>query len=276
MWGGGCCVAVRYTVEQYFRKSEKVTVTGRRLFFRGDGLCRFHSMWCNARNWLLWHGRETSAHISLCICRVASGPSITKTCLYNFDRLRTHFYIVKLGFTGVYIIFLISAKHIECGYSLERGGSNEYPQSMFWAEKWKNIRVFIRKFSVFGGEISRYFDKRVFVMLVACGITILWPFLSLFITWFQSAKFVWFRNIPHFRLRKYEIWRSMNSNIHWFGFYGPQEIFTCIEPIVHQRSAQTGKPGEKAPDHPSHMWPKRGSNHSGEKPNGLIVNFSIH
>ena len=30
---------------------------------------------------------------------------ITKTCLYNFDPLKPHFYIVKLGFRGVYIIF---------------------------------------------------------------------------------------------------------------------------------------------------------------------------
>ena len=44
---------------------------------------------------------------------------ITKTCLYNFDPLKPHFYIVKLGFTGVYIIFLISAQNIDCGYSLE-------------------------------------------------------------------------------------------------------------------------------------------------------------
>ena len=36
--------------------------------------------------------------------------TITKTCLYNFDPLKPHFYIVKLGFTGVYIIFLISAQ----------------------------------------------------------------------------------------------------------------------------------------------------------------------
>ena len=57
-----------------------------------------------------------------------------KTYLYNFDPLKPHFYIVKLGFTGVYIIFLISAHNIDCGYSLElpwRGSSNEYPQSMF-------------------------------------------------------------------------------------------------------------------------------------------------
>ena len=59
---------------------------------------------------------------------------IAKTCLYNFDPFKPHFCIVKLGFTGVYIIFLISVQNIDCGYSLEpprRGGSNEYPQSMF-------------------------------------------------------------------------------------------------------------------------------------------------
>ena len=51
--------------------------------------------------------------------------NITKISLYNSDPLKPHFYIVKLGFTGVYIIFLISAQNIDCGYSLEpprRGG----------------------------------------------------------------------------------------------------------------------------------------------------------
>ena len=63
-----------------------------------------------------------------------SHQTITKTSLYNVNPLKPNFYIVKLGFTGVYIIFLISAHNIDCGYSLEpprRGGSNEYPQSMF-------------------------------------------------------------------------------------------------------------------------------------------------
>ena len=58
---------------------------------------------------------------------------ITKTYLYNFDPLKPHFYILKLGFAGVQVIFLISAQNMDCGYSLEpprRGGSNEYPQSM--------------------------------------------------------------------------------------------------------------------------------------------------
>ena len=63
--------------------------------------------------------------------------NITKTYLYNFDPLKPHFYLVELGFIGVYIIFLISTQNIGCGYSLEpprRGGSNEYQQSMFLAE----------------------------------------------------------------------------------------------------------------------------------------------
>ena len=38
------------------------------------------------------------------------GQPITKTSLYNFDPLKPHFYIVKLGFKGVYFISLISAQ----------------------------------------------------------------------------------------------------------------------------------------------------------------------
>ena len=34
---------------------------------------------------------------------------ITRTYLHNFDPLKPHVYTVKLGFTGVYIIFLVSA-----------------------------------------------------------------------------------------------------------------------------------------------------------------------
>ena len=62
---------------------------------------------------------------------------ITKTYLYNFDPLKPHFYIVKLGYTGLHTIFSFLLKNIDCGYSLEpprQGGSNEYPQSMFRAE----------------------------------------------------------------------------------------------------------------------------------------------
>ena len=45
-----------------------------------------------------------------------------------------HFYIEKLGYAGVYLVFLFLFQNIDCKYSLEpphRGGSNVYPQSMF-------------------------------------------------------------------------------------------------------------------------------------------------
>ena len=91
---------------------------------------------------------------------------ITKTCLYNVDPLKPHFYIVKVRFTGVYIIFLISAQNIDYGYSLEpprRGGSNEYPQSVFLSRKKKNIRIFIWKFSFFlVVKFSVYLSRLVF------------------------------------------------------------------------------------------------------------------
>ena len=41
----------------------------------------------------------------------------------------------------MFAIFLIFAQNIDCGYKLEpprRGGSNEYPQSMFLSKNKKN------------------------------------------------------------------------------------------------------------------------------------------
>ena len=87
--------------------------------------------------------------------------NITKTYLYNFDPLKPHFYTVKLGFTGVYIMFLISAKYIECWYSLEpprRGGSNEYKNLCFKQKYEKYQSFFIWKFSVFGGKTFHIFE----------------------------------------------------------------------------------------------------------------------
>ena len=79
--------------------------------------------------------KENKTKFDISICGLLN--IIKKTYLYNFDPLKSQFCIVKLRFTGVYIIFLISAQNIDCWYSLEpprRGGSNEYPQSMFCAE----------------------------------------------------------------------------------------------------------------------------------------------
>ena len=64
---------------------------------------------------------------------------ITKTCLYNFDPLKPHFYTVKLGFTGVYIIFLTSAqKHTL--WVLVRSASPNV--NLCFEQTYEKIRVF--------------------------------------------------------------------------------------------------------------------------------------
>ena len=125
--------------------------------------------------------------------KVSFGP-ITKTCLYNFDPLKPHFYIVKLGFTGVYIIFLISAQKHGLWYLLEpprRGGSNEYPQSMFWAEIWK-ISEFLSDFCHFlVVKFSVYFNRRVFVMRHSLHSYILQANLGLYCRHMPENVFAW-------------------------------------------------------------------------------------
>ena len=87
--------------------------------------------------------------------------SITKTCLYNFDPLKPHFYIVKLWFTGVHISFHISAQNIDCGYSLEpprRGGSNESHNLCFEQKYEKYQNFYLKIFIFFGGKIFNIFE----------------------------------------------------------------------------------------------------------------------
>ena len=87
----------------------------------------------------------------------ALGAHITKTCLYHFDPLKPHFYIVKLGFTGVYIIFLISAQNIDCGYTLEPPLTSTH--NLCFEQKYEKYQSRLSGyFSVFGGEIFYPFE----------------------------------------------------------------------------------------------------------------------
>ena len=72
---------------------------------------------------------------------------ITKTRLYNFDSLKSHFYIVKLGLKGVYIIFLILLKNIYCEFSLEP--PRRVPIIYILSRDTKNIRIFYLKIFLF-------------------------------------------------------------------------------------------------------------------------------
>ena len=75
---------------------------------------------------------------------------ITKTYLYNFDPLKPHFCIVKLGFTGVYIIFLLSAqKHrlwvlVRTASAVLRSTHN-----LCFEQKYENIRIFYLNIFIF-------------------------------------------------------------------------------------------------------------------------------
>ena len=96
---------------------------------RGAGVCNIWKQSIKARVVNSYHDKLHQDKTMLQLLFA----NITKTCLYNFDPHTPHFYIVELGFTGVYISFSNYAKNIDCGYLLElprRGGSNEYSQFM--------------------------------------------------------------------------------------------------------------------------------------------------
>ena len=87
-----CCLIAAYKVLCYtlplaFLKSMK-------LRFRFNWFCRYFS--------------QRIRKLNICPVVLPSAPLIRKTRLYNSDPQKPHFYIVKLGFTGVYIIFLLS------------------------------------------------------------------------------------------------------------------------------------------------------------------------
>ena len=81
------------------------------------------------------NSKLSSSVIRLCDFKVTRNVQPSRKHAYIIlTPCKPHFYIVKLGFTGVYIIFLIPAQKHRLRYSLEpprRGGSNGYPQSMF-------------------------------------------------------------------------------------------------------------------------------------------------
>ena len=176
----------------------------------------------NCAQWRFWsHSANAQAELNLRWTHI-----ITKTYLYNVDPLYPNFYIVKLGFTGLYVIFLISAqkhrlwvlvrtstqKH-RLWYSLEpprQGGSNEYPQSMFWAVVWKISELLSEKLQVLVVKFSIYLNRRVFVM---CP----WVhFLTLRIKYWRITKTRLFKYIENFTSKNWKF--SDKKNLIFFIF----------------------------------------------------------
>ena len=69
--------------------------------------------------------------------------SIRKTCQCNVYPLEPHFYIVKLGFTGVYLFFLFLLQNIEAVLTCTHNLCFEQKK------KKKNIKIFLMKLSFF-------------------------------------------------------------------------------------------------------------------------------
>ena len=97
---------------------------------------------------------------------------IMKTYLYNFDPpppLKSHFYIVKLEFTGVYIIFLICAWKYRLWVLVRTASPRRFervPTIYVFKHKYeKHQNFFIWKFSFLKMKFSIILNRRVFEML---------------------------------------------------------------------------------------------------------------
>ena len=106
------------------------------------------------------------------VCKLRHYVCIKKTRLYNFDPLplKPHFYIVrglvKLGFTGYSLFFLILLKDIDCGYSLEPPRRAEAvltsTRNLCFEQELEQYRNFFYPYLVV--KFSIYLNRRVFVM----------------------------------------------------------------------------------------------------------------
>ena len=109
-----------------------------------DAHVRRYILWQNSYLWLSYHFKGY---------RNVAYQRISNSKQYLLTASREHVYIMltpinptfieqNWGLHGFTSFFLFSLKNIDCGYSLEppcQGGSNGYPQSMFWAEIYKKV-----------------------------------------------------------------------------------------------------------------------------------------
>ena len=88
---------------------------------------------------------------------------ITKTCLYNVDPFKPHIYIVKVGFTGVYIFLIFAQKHRL--WVLLRTASPS-THNLCFVQKYEKYQNFCLKLFFFFlvVKFSVYLNRRDFVM----------------------------------------------------------------------------------------------------------------
>ena len=98
--------------------------------------------------------------------------------VYNFDPLTPHLYIVKLGFTEVYIIFLISAQKHRMWVLVEAVLMSTH--NLCFEQQYEKYQKFLsEKFQFFGGKIFSIFDFHNGYMYFNCpAVTIFFPIKS--------------------------------------------------------------------------------------------------
>ena len=67
---------------------------------------------------------------------------IRETCPCNEYPLKPHFHIVKPGYAGVNLLFLILLQNIDCGYSLSARRISHVPTIYILNKNKKNIKNF--------------------------------------------------------------------------------------------------------------------------------------
>ena len=91
---------------------------------------------------------------------------ITKTCLYTSDPLKPHFYTVKLGFTGVYIICLISDQKHRLWVLVRTVSAST--NNLCFEQKYEKYQFFFSENSQFlEVKFSIYLNRRVFIFFVS-------------------------------------------------------------------------------------------------------------
>ena len=109
--------------------------------------------------------------------------SITKTRLYNFYPLKPHFYIVKLGFTSVCIILLISAQKHRLWVLVRTALTRRFlrvPTIYVLSRNVKNIRVFLSEnFQFLEVKFSIYLNRHIFVIVSSGPLLSIHTFFSM-------------------------------------------------------------------------------------------------
>ena len=146
---------------------------------------------------------------------------ITKTFLYNIDSFKPHFYVVKRGLTGVYIIFLISTQKYKL-WVLVRTTIYVLSKNM------KNIRIFIWQLSGFGGKIFNILNlnRRVFEMENKyLGIRV---FLEFFLYFYENVCCVYSLESPHRGIIEAILMSTFNRPL----FYKDRKYIHILFPFV--------------------------------------------